>query len=119
MTNSPADEPRTAASDTPAANVPVGPSEPDWADQVTDLIVDTVDKVRDRTTGPILEITKGLVQAVVAVMILTPIVVVALAGTVRLLNWAIPGDVWIAYSIMGLALVLGGLALWSRRTPKT
>lgn len=96
---------------TPATN------EPDWADQVTALIVDSVDKVRDRTTGPVLELAKGLVQAVVAVLVLTPILVVAVAGTVRLINWAVPGDVWIAYAIMGVLLVVLGLFLWSRRGP--
>lgn len=98
---------------TPATN------EPDWADQVTALIVDSVDRVRDRTTGPLLELTKGLVQAVVAVLILTPILVVAVAGTVRLINWAVPGDVWIAYAIMGTVLVAVGIVLWSRRGPLT
>lgn len=91
----------------------------DWADQVTDLIVDTVDKVRDRTTGPILEISKGIVHAVVALLILTPILVLFFAGAVRLLNWAIPGDVWIAYAILGVLLLLLGAFLWSRRAPRT
>ena len=100
----------------PARTAPAT-SEPDWADQVTALIVDSVDKVRDRTTGPILELAKGLVQAVVAVLVLTPILVLAVAGSVRLINWAVPGDVWIAYAIMGVLLVLLGLFLWSRRGP--
>jgi regulator of PEP synthase PpsR (kinase-PPPase family) len=80
--------------------------------------VDSVDKVRERTTGPILEIAKGTVQGVVGLMILTPIIVLAIAGMVRLLNWAIPGDVWIAYALMGLLLVLLGLFLWSKRFPR-
>ena len=91
----------------------------DWADQVTDLIVDTVDKVRERPTGPVLEISKGIVHGVVALLILTPIVVLFFAGAVRLLNWAIPGDVWIAYAILGVLLLLLGAFLWSRRAPRT
>ena len=90
----------------------------DWADQVTDLIVDTVDKVRERTTGPVLEISKGIVHGVVALLILTPILVLFFAGAVRLLNWAIPGDVWIAYAVLGVLLLLLGAFLWSRRAPR-
>jgi len=90
----------------------------DWADQVTDLIVDTVDKVRERTTGPVLEISKGIVHGVVALLILTPILVLFFAGAVRLLNWAIPGDVWIAYAILGVLMLVLGSFLWSRRAPR-
>lgn len=110
----------SAAAPAPASASPsAGPAPADWADQVTDLIVDTVDKVRERTTGPVLEISKGVVHAVVALLILTPILVLFFAGAVRLLNWAIPGDVWIAYAILGVLLVLLGSFLWSRRAPRT
>ena len=109
----------SAASSGSADAAITGPTQdPNWADQVTELIVDSVDKVRERTTGPILEIAKGTVQGVVGLMILTPIIVLAIAGMVRLLNWAIPGDVWIAYALMGLLLVLSGLFLWSKRFPR-
>ena len=54
-----------------------------------------------------------------ALLILTPILVLFFAGAVRLLNWAIPGDVWIAYAIMGVLLLLLGAFLWSRRAPRT
>lgn len=111
--------PSAAASASASASPSAGPAPADWADQVTDLIVDTVDKVRERTTGPVLEISKGVVHAVVALLILTPILVLFFAGAVRLLNWAIPGDVWIAYAILGVLLVLLGSFLWSRRAPRT
>ena len=114
--------PSAASSSPNAGPLPAGQgaaAPADWADQVTDLIVDTVDKVRERTTGPVLEISKGIVHAFVAVLILTPIVVLFFAGAVRLLNWAIPGDVWIAYAILGVLLLLLGAFLWSRRAPRT
>ena len=114
--------PSTAASSPPAAGSATtgqSPTPPaDWADQVTDLIVDTVDKVRERTTGPVLEISKGIVHGVVALLILTPILVLFFAGAVRLLNWAIPGDVWIAYAILGVLMLVLGSFLWSRRAPR-
>ena len=41
----------------PTSSAAAPGSKEDWTDQVTGLIVDNVDKVRNRTTGPILEIT--------------------------------------------------------------
>ncbi|MHB1139939.1 MAG: hypothetical protein ACYC2O_13370 [Microthrixaceae bacterium] len=101
----------------PAATAPGSPStEPDWTDQVSDLIVDSVDKVRDRTTGPVLEYSRMSVHAVVALILLLPIGALFLVGVVRLLNWAIPGDVWIVYAGLGTFFLLVGVALWSRRS---
>ena len=91
------------------------PTDQDWTDQVTDLIVDSVDKVRARTTGPILEGAKGAVYAIVALVLLIPILVLGMVGLVRLLNWAIPGDVWIVYALLGIIFVIVGVVLWSKR----
>jgi len=118
-TTRPASSSTTSTSAGSSTSGPAAAAPADWADQVTDLIVDTVDKVRERTTGPILEISKGIVHAFVALLILTPILVLFFAGAVRLLNWAIPGDVWIAYAILGVLLMLLGAFLWSRRAPRT
>jgi hypothetical protein len=93
-------------------------TEPDWTDQVTDLIVDSVDKVRARTTGPILEVSQGAVHALVAAVLLVPVLALTLVGLVRLLNWAIPGDVWFIYAGLGMILVLAGVVLWRLRTPR-
>ena len=109
--------------DTPTSTPPPAPStlagppaqEADWTDQVTDLIVDSVDKVRARTTGPILEGAKGGVYAIVALIILFPILVVGTVGLVRLLNYIIPGDVWIVYALLGIICLIVGVVLWSRR----
>jgi hypothetical protein len=95
---------------------PTAGSDADWTDQVTDLIVDTVDKVRDRTTGPVLEYSRISVHALVALILLLPIGVLFLVGLVRLLNWAIPGDVWIVYAGLGTLFLLVGVVLWSRRS---
>jgi len=92
-------------------------TEPDWTVQVTDLIVDSVDKVKARTTGPVLDITHGSVHAVVALIVMLPVLALSLIGVVRLLDWAIPGDVWFVYAGLGTIFVLLGVALWSRRAP--
>ena len=106
-----------SASERPGGAAPQASNEPDWTKQVTDLIVDTVDKVRDRTTGPVLDISRSSVHAVVALILLLPVGVLFLVGLIRLLNWAIPGDVWFVYAGLGTIFVLLGVALWSRRAP--
>ncbi len=102
----------------PAGSAPPATNEPDWTDQVTDLIVDTVDKVRDSTTGKILQASRVSVHAVVALLLLLPIAVLAVVGLVRLITYWV-GEVWITYTILGTLFVLIGVVLWSRRRPST
>lgn len=85
----------------------------DWTDQVTDLVVDSVDKVRARTTGPILEVSKGIVYAVVALLIALPVLLLAVIGTIRVLTLFIPA--WSVYLGFGIILVLVGVVMWSKR----
>jgi hypothetical protein len=60
---------------------------------VTELIVDTVDKVRARTTGPVLNVAHASVYGIVAAIVAVPVLVAMLAGLVRFLDWIVPGDV--------------------------
>ncbi len=90
-------------------------SSQDWTDQVTGLIVDSVDKVRNRTTGPILEISKGAVHAVVALVLLLPVGVLALVLTVRVLTYFVFREVWVTYAVLGTLFALIGVVMWSRR----
>ena len=91
------------------------PAGGDWTQQVTDLVTDTVDKVRSRTTGPLMGVAHGVVYALVAAIVAIPVVVVLFVGLIRLLNWAIPGDVWIVYAIIAVVTWLVGAILWSKR----
>jgi hypothetical protein len=99
----------------PAAPAGPGAAGPDWTDQVADLVVDSVDKVRARTTGPVLNVAHAAVYGIVAAIIALPVVIAVLAGLVKLLNWVVPGDVWIAYLIVAAMMWLGGWVVWSRR----
>jgi len=92
--------------------------DPDWTDQVSDLVVDGVDKVRVRTTGPVLNVAHASVYGLVAAILALPVLVVLAIGVIRFLDWAVPGDVWIVY--LGLAVVLwvAGLVCWARRGPR-
>lgn len=108
--------PAPAPSDTTAAPMaPVPGSKEDWTDQVTGLIVDNVDKVRSRTTGPILEVARGSVHAVVAVTLLLPVAVLFLVLTVLVLTYFVFREVWITYAVLGTLFTLTGVLLWSRR----
>jgi hypothetical protein len=118
-------DPTGRASVPPASPVGTRPVEgpsthegPDWTQQVTDLVVDTVDKVRSRTTGPILEVARGLVLALVAMVLVIPVMALLFIFLVRILDWAIPGDVWIVYCGLGIIFVLAGVLLWRLRTPR-
>lgn len=89
--------------------------EPDWTDQVTDLIVDVVDRVHDSTTGPLVRAAKGAVYVVLASIIGVAVLILLTILATRLLG-IIPGEIWIPYTALGLILCLLGAWLWSRRT---
>lgn len=107
----------TSGGATPPPVAAPGSSE-DWTDQVTGLIVDTVDKVRSRTTGPILEIAKGSVHAVVALILLAPVAVLFLVLTIRVLTYFVFREVWITYAVLGMLFALIGVVMWGRRQPR-
>lgn len=92
-----------------------GRGQPDWTDQVTDLIVDSVDKVRARTTGPLLDLSRAGVLALVAMIVLVPVVIIVVVGLTRFLHWLLPGGIWVSYLAMGVLFVVLGAVLWSRR----
>ncbi len=106
-------------STTGAARTPSTPgSSQDWTDQVTDLIVDSVDKVRSRTTGPILEIARGSVHAIVALVLAVPIAILAVVLSIRVLTYFVFREVWITYAVLGTLMVVIGVVLWSLRRPR-
>jgi hypothetical protein len=106
----------TAAAATPGARPgPATEADTDWTDQVTDLVVDSVDKVRDRTTGPILSWSAISVHALVALILLVPIGVLFVVGMLRIATYFLP-EVWMAYAAVGTIFVLVGVVLWSRRS---
>jgi hypothetical protein len=91
-----------------------GADEPDWTDQVTDLVVDVVDRVHDSTTGPLLSVAKSIVVGVVAAIVGVAAVVLLTLLSVRALD-LFPGRIWIPYLILGVLLTAGGLFLWGKR----
>ena len=86
-----------------------------WADQVTDLLVDTVDKVRDRTVVPVQKAARGVVYGLVIVVLAIPILVMLLVALIRFVDHWLPGTVWWVYLLLGLGLSADGLLTWKGR----
>lgn len=99
-------------------------TDPNWAADVTDKIVDTVDKVRDRTTKPIVFLARGLVFGLLSAFLGVTAVALLLIGVSRALinvvEWPLDHDtaVWVSYVILGSILCLGGAACMVRRQSK-
>lgn len=90
-----------------------------WADQATDTIVRTVDSVRERTSGPAITAVAGVVYGIVATVALTVIVILLTAAAIRGLELLLWGKVWLAYLVLAVACLAGGLVCWSRRATPT
>ncbi len=87
----------------------------DWPAQAADSIVDVVGTVRQKTTGPALTATRGVVFGILIVIVAVMAVVLLIVGLVRLVhNWV---DVWLAYVVLGALFTLAGGLMWRQRAP--
>jgi len=107
-------EPRTVAPTTATTSTSTPAEESDWTDQVTDLIVDVVDRVHDSTTGKVITAARYVVFGVAALFIAIPILILGFILIGRLLNH-LPGPLWLADAVLGAVLFVIGLILWSKR----
>lgn len=90
-------------------------TQPAWTDQATDLIVQTVGTVRDKTTGPAITAGRAIVYGTFAALVAMVALVLSLVLVIRVLTVYIPGNrVWVSYLIVGLPLCVGGLVLWGK-----
>lgn len=96
-------------------------SDPNWASDLTETIVSTVDKVRDRTTKPIVTLARGLVFGLLTtflVILIVGLVIVGLTrGVISALEWPFDHDtaVWVSYLVIGGSFVAIGLGLMAKR----
>jgi len=92
----------------------------DWPAQATDTIVKVVGQVRDKTTGPIITIARGLVYGTLAAVLGLIAAVVGFIMLIRVLmipveEWLGGTDrVWVVYLVLGLPITLAG-ALFLRK----
>lgn len=94
--------------------VPAAPAqERDWPAQAADTIVDVVGTARQKTTGPAIKVTRGVVFGLLIAIVALMAVILLVVGLVRLVhNWV---DVWLAYVIVGALFSLVGLLMWRQR----
>lgn len=110
-----AELPDTDAIDTAPAESGIPGLPADWPQQATTRVVGLVDNVRTKTVGPAIRISRSIVYGLVAVILVLIAIPLILIGLTRLLDYAIPGDIYRVYLLTGGVLTLVGLALWSRR----
>jgi hypothetical protein len=87
----------------------------DWPAKVADQVVNLVDQVRDKTTGPAIKAARAMVFGFLATMLGTAALVLLVVGLVRFVDVYAPGGVWVAHGIVGLLFVGCGLLLWAKR----
>ena len=99
-------------------------TDPNWAADVTQTIVSTIDKIRDRTTTPIVMLARGLVFGILGVILSSAAFVLFLIGLSRglisLIEWPLDHDsaVWVSHAIVGGLLVLAGSICMVKRQSK-
>jgi len=86
-----------------------------WTDQATDTIVRTVDTVRERTSGPAITAVAGIVYGIVAAVAVSVIIILLTAAAIRGLELLLWRKVWLAYLVLAVASLAGGIVCWSRR----
>ena len=95
---------------------PGGPNaEPDWPAKAADQIVNLVDQIRDKTTGPAIRAARAMVFGMLATILGLTALILFVVGLVRFVDVYVPGGVWVAHTIVGLLFVLLGLWLWTKR----
>lgn len=90
----------------------------DWDQKAAGKLLDTVDVVRQKTSGPAIGIARTAVFGLLAALLSVIAVILLVIGLVRFLDWVIPADVWLTYLILGSLFVVAGLFLWSKRPRK-
>ena len=87
---------------------PRGIIPPEWPAQAADAIVDTIAKVRDRTTRPLIIAVRGLVYGLLVAVGGSLAFFLFLTLIVRIWDNYVPGHVWIIYAIFALVFALIG-----------
>ncbi len=104
------------ATGTAASQVVAG----DWPAQAADRIVDLVDTVRDKTTGPIQTAARaavyGLVAAILGVVVFVLLIIFAIRVLDIVVDEFIPwGGIWLPYLILGVLFIGAGSFFFRRR----
>jgi hypothetical protein len=96
----------------------------DWPAQFADSIENVVGQVRDKTTGPLLTIARGLVYGTFAGVLGLTALIVGVIALIRFVDAYLPDSVfgekhtWATYLILGVIFTAVGAVLWTRRRPR-
>lgn len=82
----------------------------EWSAQAADTVVETIAKVRDKTTRPAQIAARGLVYGIVVAVVGSVAAVFLMVILVRLLAYWVPGNIWWVYA--GISVVFTGLGLF-------
>ena len=94
----------------------------DWPARVTATVVQYVGTVRDKTTGPALVASRMVVYSLamaliglVALFVLLILLVRVLVAATAYVPGVDPGQSWLAYLVLGVVFLGGGLLLWRKK----
>lgn len=83
----------------------------EWPAQAADLVVDTISKVRDKTTKPAIVAARALVYGLLAGIVGVVAFILAMILIVRLWDNYVPGPLWTIYALFFVVFSTGGLVL--------
>ncbi len=93
----------------------------DWSAKATETVVQSVDKVKEKTTGKALDISRVAVYGVAMAFIAVLLLLLLLVLLVRMANVALEElvdrdrAVWITYLVFAVIFWIGGMVLWRKR----
>ncbi|HET7721212.1 MAG TPA: hypothetical protein VFK43_14700 [Acidimicrobiales bacterium] len=88
----------------------------DWTKDLLDRLDHYIDVVRSNTTDRLVKVARLLVFGVIALILGSMAGIIALITLIRLLDIALPREVWLPYVVLGAIFLVVGLFLWSRKT---
>lgn len=95
---------------------------PDWPANAADKVVETVDLIRDKTTGNVVLVVRALVYGLLAavfgiiLLVLLVIVAVRLSDAYLPIGAGVGSATWAAHGFVGLLVTVMGLGAWWART---
>jgi hypothetical protein len=92
----------------------------EWPVQAADAIVQGVDTLRDKTTGPAQKAARGVVYGLLAAVLGTMVAILLVVGFVRLVDSLVglfmdPPRIWLTYLIVGVVFTSAGALVFRRR----
>lgn len=88
----------------------------DWTKDLLDRLDHYIDVVRSNTTDRLVKVVRVLVYGVIALILGSMAAIIALITLIRVLDIALPREVWLPYMVLGAIFLGGGLFAWSKKT---